>query len=126
MTLAIRELERCVTELGLPGVQIGTHVNGANLDDPALFPVFERASELGAAVFVHPWDMLGGERMPKYWLRWLVGVIETVESLQIPAPLADGVAIEVLGGRHLDVADLPDRVGVGAAKGRDAAGHGRP
>ena len=32
--LAIAELERCVRELGLPGVQIGTHVNGVNLDDP--------------------------------------------------------------------------------------------
>ena len=47
--LAIRELERCVRDLGLAGVQIGTHVNGWNLDDPALFPVFEAAAELGAA-----------------------------------------------------------------------------
>ena len=27
--------------------------------DPTLFPVFEAAPELGAAVFVHPWDMMG-------------------------------------------------------------------
>ena len=57
--LAVRELERCVRELGLAGVQIGSHVNDWNLDDPELFPVFEAAAELGAAVFVHPWDMLG-------------------------------------------------------------------
>ncbi len=74
VTLAVRELERCVRELGLAGVQIGSHVNGANLGDPALFPVFEAAAELGAAVFVHPWDMLGGARMEKYWLPWLVGM----------------------------------------------------
>lgn len=72
--LAIRELERCIGELGLSGVQIGTHVNGSNLDDPSLFPFFEAAQEIGAAVFVHPWDMLGRERMPKYWLPWLVGM----------------------------------------------------
>ncbi len=72
--LAVRELERCVKELGMAGVQIGTHVNGDNLDDPKLLPIFEAAARLGAAVFVHPWDMLAKERMPKYWLRWLVGM----------------------------------------------------
>jgi aminocarboxymuconate-semialdehyde decarboxylase len=71
--LAIRELERCM-EIGLAGVQIGSHVNAWNLSDPALFPVFARAAELGAAVFVHPWDMMGQERMQKYWLPWLVGM----------------------------------------------------
>ena len=72
--LAIRELERCIKHLKFPGVQIGSHVNQWNLDDPAIFPVFQAAEELGAAVFVHPWDMLGKERMPKYWLPWLVGM----------------------------------------------------
>ena len=72
--LAVRELERCVRELGFPGVQIGTHVNGWNLDEPVLFPVFEAAQDLGAAVFVHPWDMVGRERMSRYWLPWLVGM----------------------------------------------------
>lgn len=72
--LAVQELERCVRELKLPGVQIGTHVNGLNLDDPTLFPVFEAAESLGAAIFIHPWDMLARERMEKYWLRWLVGM----------------------------------------------------
>jgi aminocarboxymuconate-semialdehyde decarboxylase len=72
--LAVRELERCVKKLGFPGVQIGSHVNRMNLDAPELFPVFEAAQELGAAVFVHPWDMLGKERMPRYWLPWLVGM----------------------------------------------------
>jgi aminocarboxymuconate-semialdehyde decarboxylase len=72
--LAVRELERCVKELGLCGVQIGSHVNGWNLDEPALFPVFEAAQALDAAVFVHPWQMLGRDRLCKYWLEWLVGM----------------------------------------------------
>jgi len=66
--LALRELDRCIGELGLAGVEIGSHVNAWNLSDPALFPVFARASGLGAAIFVHPWDMMGEERMRKYWL----------------------------------------------------------
>jgi aminocarboxymuconate-semialdehyde decarboxylase len=72
--LAVKELERCMNELGLRGVQIGTHVNDWDLDHPALFPVLQAAESLGASVFVHPWDMLGRERMDKYWLPWLVGM----------------------------------------------------
>jgi aminocarboxymuconate-semialdehyde decarboxylase len=88
--LAIGELERCVGELGLAGVEIGTHVNAWNLDQPELFAVFRRAAQLGTAVFVHPWDMLGGERMTKYWLPWLVGMpAET--SLAICSMIFGGV-----------------------------------
>ncbi|MEZ4422305.1 MAG: amidohydrolase family protein [Gemmatimonadota bacterium] len=72
--LAAQELERCVKELGFPGVQIGSHVNDWNLDEPALLPFYEAAEALGAAVFVHPWDMLAPERMRRYWMRWLVGM----------------------------------------------------
>jgi aminocarboxymuconate-semialdehyde decarboxylase len=88
--LAIDELARCVNDLGLRGVQIGSHVNKWDLDHPALFPVFEAAQRLGAAVFVHPWDMLGKERMSRYWLGWLVGMpAET--SLAICSVLFGGV-----------------------------------
>ena len=72
--LAIRELERCIDELGLCGVQIGSHCNEWNLDAPELFPFFEAAADLGAAVMVHPWDMMGAATMPKYWMPWLVGM----------------------------------------------------
>ncbi len=89
-SLAVRELERCVRELGFPGVQIGTHVNGADLDDPALFPLFQAAEELGAAIFVHPWDMLGKDRMTRYWLPWLVGM-PTETTLAIAAVIFGGV-----------------------------------
>lgn len=88
--LAIEELRRCVQVLGLRGVQIGTHVNSWNLDDAALYPFFEAAEEFGAAIFVHPWDMLGSERMTKYWLPWLVGMpAET--SLAITSLMLGGV-----------------------------------
>ena len=77
--LAIRELERCMDELGLQGVQIGSHINGPgdahwNLDARELFEFFQAASDLGAAILVHPWDMMGTDTMPKYWLPWLVGM----------------------------------------------------
>lgn len=72
--LAIEELERCVEQLGLQGVQIGSHVGAWNLDAPELFEFFAAAESLGAAILVHPWDMMGSESMPKYWLPWLVGM----------------------------------------------------
>lgn len=80
--LSIRELERCQNTLGLAGIQIGSHVNGWNLDDRRIFPVLEAAADLGAAVFVHPWQMLGKERMGLYWMPWLVGMpAETALSI---------------------------------------------
>jgi aminocarboxymuconate-semialdehyde decarboxylase len=87
--LAIRELQRCSGSLGLAGVQIGSHVNGWNLDDERIFPVLEAAADLGAAVFVHPWQMLGRERMGLYWLPWLVGM---------PAETALSVCSLIFGG----------------------------
>ena len=97
--LAARELERCVCELGLRGAQIGTHVDAndhfgridtLNLDNAALQPIWSAAEQLGAAIFVHPWDMVGKKRMPKYWLPWLVGMpAET--SLAICSMIFGGV-----------------------------------
>jgi aminocarboxymuconate-semialdehyde decarboxylase len=88
--VAIAEMERCVRSLGLAGIEIGSHVNGMNLDHPRVFPVLEAAEALEAAVFVHPWEMLGRERMEKYWLPWLVGMpAET--SLSICSMIFGGV-----------------------------------
>ena len=79
--LAIQELERC-KRIGLAGIQIGTHIHGTNLGEPRLFQVFEACQELDMAVFVHPWDMMGAERMDKYWMPWLVGMpVETTTAI---------------------------------------------
>jgi len=87
--LAVRELERCVKVLGLAGVEIGSHINGRNLDDPRVVAVFEAAQEMDAAVFVHPWDMLGRGRMDRYWLPWLVGM---------PAETSLSICCMIFGG----------------------------
>ncbi len=87
--LAIAELERCKT-IGLAGIEIGSHVNDWNLNAPELFPVFEACQDLGMSVFVHPWDMMGKDKMEKYWLPWLVGMpAET--SLAICSMIFGGV-----------------------------------
>ncbi|MDQ7049119.1 MAG: amidohydrolase family protein [Enterobacterales bacterium] len=87
--LAIKELERCVNDLGLAGVQIGSHVNDWNLNAPELFDIFEAAQDLGASIFVHPWDMMGTQQMPDYWLPWLVGM---------PAETSLAICSTIFGG----------------------------
>lgn len=87
--LAIEELRRCVNDLGLVGVQIGSHVNDWNLNAEELFPIFEEAEKLGACIFVHPWEMMGREKMTKYWLPWLVGM---------PAETALAICSMIFGG----------------------------
>lgn len=72
--LACKELERCMLELGLAGVQIGTNINDINLSEPAFFPFWQLAEKLNASIFVHPWNMMGQKQMNKYWLPWLVGM----------------------------------------------------
>ncbi len=72
--LAIKEMERCMNDLGMVGIEIGSHVNDWNLNATELFPFFEACEKTGASLFVHPWEMMGKERMEKYWLPWLVGM----------------------------------------------------
>lgn len=72
--LAAREMERSFNELGLRGAQIGSNINGENLSEPKFDVVWETCERIGAAIMVHPWEMMGKEQMEKYWLPWLVGM----------------------------------------------------
>ncbi len=71
--LAIKELERA-KKIGLVGVEIGSNVNQINLGEAQFFDFFAACEELGMAIFVHPWEMMGERDMQKYWLPWLVGM----------------------------------------------------
>lgn len=91
--LSVRELER-IKRIGLAGIQIGSHVEGLNLGEPRLLPVFQACEELDLCVFVHPWDMMGRERMDRYWLPWLVGMpVET--TLAITSMIFSGLFLKV-------------------------------
>lgn len=72
--LAIQELRRIKEELKMPGIQIGSNINDLNLNEEQFFPIFEACQELGLAIMVHPWNMMGMPSMRKYWLPWLVGM----------------------------------------------------
>ena len=87
--LAIKEMERCISELKMPGLEIGSNINGINLSDPQFFPFYKRAEELGCSLFVHPWEMMGEGQMQKYWLPWLVGM---------PAETSRAICSMIFGG----------------------------
>jgi aminocarboxymuconate-semialdehyde decarboxylase len=80
--MAIKEMDRCMRELRMPGLEIGSNVNSKNLGDEEFFPFYEAAEQLGCALFVHPWEMMGEDQMNKYWLPWLVGMpAETARAI---------------------------------------------
>lgn len=72
---SVVELERGMRHLGLKGAMVFSNVNGAGLDEAAYMPLWEKANELGAVIYIHPTHPLGVEAMEKYWLMPLVGFL---------------------------------------------------
>jgi len=70
---AAEELTFAMRKLGLRGALIGSNVEGRNLDDPALEPIWAAAAELGAFILVHPVKVAGADRMRAYYLVNLIG-----------------------------------------------------
>jgi aminocarboxymuconate-semialdehyde decarboxylase len=89
---AADELRRAMRKLGLKGAQIGSNVNGRNLDEPALDPLWAAANELGAFVMVHPTQIAGAERLKAYYLANLIG--NPLDTTIAAAALVFGGVIE--------------------------------
>ena len=72
---AVRELDRAIRELGLRGVEIGTHIGGVDLDAREFGPFYTRLQELQVPLFIHSTNAgaLGGARMDRYYLSNLLG-----------------------------------------------------
>jgi len=52
--LAVQQLDTAVKKQGLRGAAIGASVSGEDFSDPKFHPVWAKAEELGAVLFVHP------------------------------------------------------------------------
>jgi aminocarboxymuconate-semialdehyde decarboxylase len=72
---SVAELERATRELGMRGAMVFSNVNGTGLDEPAYMPLWEKANDLGAVIYIHPAHPVGVEAMQKYWLMPLVGFL---------------------------------------------------
>jgi aminocarboxymuconate-semialdehyde decarboxylase len=72
---AVRELERAMKELGLPGAMVFSNVNGAALADKVYEPLWKKAHELDAVIYIHPAHPHDVTGMAHYWLVALVGFL---------------------------------------------------
>lgn len=94
--MSVREITRIAGTGAVRGVEIGTNVDGANLDDPSLAPVWVALEEANLPVLVH--SARGeGSRLRSYHLTNLVG--NPLETSIAIASLIFGGVIE----RHPDL-----------------------
>ena len=71
--MAVAELRRCVNDLGLRGIEIGSNVAGRELAEEAFCPFFAAAEELGVLVFLHPLGFTHGARLAEHYLDNIIG-----------------------------------------------------
>jgi aminocarboxymuconate-semialdehyde decarboxylase len=73
--LAIAELERCVKQLGLRGVEINPSVNGMDLTDArlGLEKFFARVQALDVVMFMHPIGFTQGNRLMDHYFNNVIG-----------------------------------------------------
>ena len=72
---SVAELERAMKELGLAGAMVFSNVNHVALADDRFLPLWKKADDLRAVIYIHPTDPLGVEAMLDYWLMPLVGFL---------------------------------------------------
>jgi aminocarboxymuconate-semialdehyde decarboxylase len=72
---SVTELERAMKDLGMPGAMVFSNVNHVALADDVYAPLWKKADELGAVIYIHPTDPQGVEAMLDYWLMPLVGFL---------------------------------------------------
>jgi aminocarboxymuconate-semialdehyde decarboxylase len=72
---AVAELERAMKELGLPGAMVFSNVDHVALTDERFAPLWKKADELGAVIYIHPTHPAGVDAMLEFWLMPLVGFL---------------------------------------------------
>ena len=71
---SISELARCMTQLGLKGVEINDHVNGRTFEEPEFRPFWKAAEQMGAVIFFHQaGETLVAQRSKRYHLPNSIG-----------------------------------------------------
>jgi len=71
--LAVAELEYCMKTLGFRGIEVGTNVRKAELSDERFNPVWAKAEELNAVVFLHPSGFTDTSRLKEHFLTNVIG-----------------------------------------------------
>lgn len=69
----IKELERCIDELGFKGACMGTNINGMGLDNQILYPFYERMADYDLPIHIHPRAPADKETYKDYRLVPMIG-----------------------------------------------------
>ena len=87
--LAAREVVRCMSELGLKGINISTTAGDMEIGDRRLWPFWETAEEHDAVVYVHP----AGNSSPRFQKHFLWNSIgqNFEEAMAIASLMYEGV-----------------------------------
>lgn len=100
-TLPLQDIDASLEEIGrvvghqrMRGVQIGTNVDGVDLDDPRLEPVWAALEEADLPILLHPDQraIAGAERLNRFYLQNMVGL--PMESTIAAARLIFGGVLE--------------------------------
>lgn len=100
--MAVAELHRCVRDLDLRGIEIGSNVGGLELADPQYRPFFAAAEELGVLIFMHPLGFTHGQRLAEHYLDNIVG--NPLEATIALSHLIFGGVLDAYPGLKLCVA----------------------
>ncbi len=88
--MALEEMDRCIKDLGMKGVEVGSNVDGRDLDAPEFRPLFRRAQELSIPILLH------AHARPAYWL--VLKDYYLANPLGYPMETTIAIARLILGG----------------------------
>lgn len=100
--MAIAEMQRCVRELDLRGIEISSNVNGTDLHAEQFRPFWAAAEELGVLIFLHPLGFTHAQRMSEYYFNNLIG--NPLESTLAIGHLIFGGVLDAYPGLRICVA----------------------
>jgi len=110
---AIDELNRASKLPGIRGVYMGTNINQRDLDDQLFEPIFARIEALDLPIFLHPLQVVGGQRTAPFYLSNILsfpfdtaiavchlifgGVLDRHPKLHFSLPHGGGVLLMLMG-----------------------------
>ena len=71
--MAVAELERAMGDLGFKGIELCTSVNGEELSNERFRPIFAKAEEQDALIFLHPNGFSDGGRLSDHYFINVIG-----------------------------------------------------
>lgn len=75
MEASLKELDRCVNQLGARGILLYSNLNGRFPDEPPFRPLFRRAEEMGLPILLHPANPVTFEVTRDYQMTGMLGLM---------------------------------------------------